>query len=79
MTEVVQISAGGSHTCALKNSGQIRCWGSGSEGQLGQGTNLISDSSTPVMVVASGEPSGGSSLENIKQISLGDGAHLCEA
>ena len=76
LENIKQVSAGKSHTCALESTGRVLCWGSGSEGQLGQGTNLISNSSTPVMVVASGEPSGGRSLENIEQISLGM-EHTC--
>ncbi len=35
---VKQIAAGGSHTCALMESGAVRCWGRGNEGQLGYGT-----------------------------------------
>ncbi|MFP2928442.1 RTX toxin [Pyxidicoccus sp. 3LG] len=36
-TDVAQIRAGGSHTCALLNDGTVRCWGLGSSGQLGYG------------------------------------------
>ena len=32
------ISAGGSHTCARLDNGVAKCWGSGSNGKLGQGT-----------------------------------------
>jgi alpha-tubulin suppressor-like RCC1 family protein len=32
---VLQISAGGSHTCALIHGGTIRCWGLNGNGQLG--------------------------------------------
>jgi alpha-tubulin suppressor-like RCC1 family protein len=45
---VTQIVAGFSHTCALLTTGNVRCWGLGSLGQLGYGnTNAIGDNETP--------------------------------
>ncbi len=44
----VGISAGYSHTCALLDSGRVRCWGSGASGRLGYGNiNNIGDNEAP--------------------------------
>src|SRR5262249_61477224 len=40
------VAGGGSHTCALVVGGAVYCWGSGYEGQLGQGAFV--PSTTPV-------------------------------
>ncbi len=34
---VVEIASGSSHTCALLDTGRVRCWGSNRDGQLGYG------------------------------------------
>jgi cysteine-rich repeat protein len=45
---VVQVAAGGEHTCALMDTGPVRCWGNGLAGRLGYGnTNDIGDNETP--------------------------------
>ncbi|HWB69799.1 MAG TPA: hypothetical protein VG518_07460, partial [Solirubrobacterales bacterium] len=42
------ISAGGMHTCALLDNGNVKCWGRGLLGQLGYGnTENIGDNETP--------------------------------
>ncbi|MEM7129910.1 MAG: hypothetical protein AAF702_26490 [Chloroflexota bacterium] len=45
---VVAISAGSDHTCALLNEGSVRCWGNNEFGQLGDGTLI--DQPAPVVV-----------------------------
>ena len=45
---VLQLAAGDGHTCALLDTGNIRCWGTGVHGQLGYGnTNNIGDNESP--------------------------------
>jgi alpha-tubulin suppressor-like RCC1 family protein len=36
---VIQVTAGGHHTCALMDTGRVRCWGLGTSGQLGYGSS----------------------------------------
>ena len=69
---ISQVSAGGNHTCALTTSGNVKCWGVGGEGKLGNGAN--DDSLTPVDVHTSNtDPS---PLSGITSISSG-GYHSC--
>lgn len=43
------LALGKFHSCAIRNTGQVSCWGSNSDGQLGDGTTT--NSSSPVDVV----------------------------
>lgn len=49
LSEVIQVSAGGFHVCALTKIGKVFCWGAGDKGQLGTGFTI--DSTFPVEVV----------------------------
>jgi cysteine-rich repeat protein len=68
---VKQLVAGGFHTCALLESGDVRCWGSGEYGELGQGsTEAIGDDEDPATVPP--VPLGG----QVRQLAAG-GSHTC--
>lgn len=64
------ISTAGGHTCAIRSTGAIVCWGLGSSGQLGNGASA--NSNTAVTVTASGVLSG----VTPRGISAG-GVHSC--
>jgi alpha-tubulin suppressor-like RCC1 family protein len=49
-TDWTQVSAGENHVAAIRANGTAWCWGSGTLGQLGQGT-VASTRSSPVSVV----------------------------
>lgn len=63
---VASISAGGMHTCAVMASGQAKCWGENSNGQLGDGTTETHTAPVNVSGLATG----------VKHISAG-GLHSC--
>ena len=67
LSEIVAISSGGYHTCALTNKGNVKCWGYGSSGQLGHGKT--SDAPTPVDVLTNSSES--TPLSGIVAISSG--------
>ncbi|MCA0252973.1 MAG: chromosome condensation regulator RCC1 [Actinobacteria bacterium] len=48
LSRVVALSTGGKHNCAVLSGGAIKCWGSGLDGALGDGTHK--DRATPVYV-----------------------------
>ena len=66
LTDVTQLSAGNSYTCARLQAGEVRCWGWGDQGQLGDGT--FSDRLRPVPVVVA---FGGDALPGVTQVAAG--------
>ncbi|NPC84008.1 RTX toxin, partial [Pyxidicoccus fallax] len=68
-TRAVRITAGDSHTCALLNTGRVRCWGHGANGRLGySGTTNVGDDEDPLVDVQVGAP--------VQDIVAG-GSHTC--
>jgi alpha-tubulin suppressor-like RCC1 family protein len=67
------IAAGGDHTCAILQSGALRCWGRNDFGQLGRGnTDKIGDNET---VYSAGNVDLGAGV-TVKDLALG-GFHTC--
>lgn len=59
LSGMAQVSAGGSHSCAVTTAGAVRCWGDNTYGQLGDGG--VTSQPTPVAV--SGLASGVASVQ----------------
>lgn len=53
IVDAVSVDAGGSTSCAVRSTGSVSCWGSGTSGQLGDGRSRTS--ATPVDVVGLGD------------------------
>ena len=69
------VSAGYQHTCAIREDGSLWCWGSGEDGQLGNGKRERSN--LPSKVIS---PSGGGRWEKVSAAAGGgpdSGAHTC--
>ena len=49
LTDVVQVTAGGDHTCARLGTGAVFCWGEDASGQVGNGAGLA-DVELPTLV-----------------------------
>ena len=66
LSNISQITAGGMHACALSLSGNVYCWGSNGNGQIGN--NSTTQANSPVEVVS---VFGTGNLDSISQISAG--------
>ncbi len=62
----ISVTAGDYHTCALLNTGAVKCWGQNNWGQLGSTTNLGGRSNMPLDVIDLGAGSGVVSIRSAK-------------
>lgn len=77
-SDVIAVSAGGDHTCALKLDGALLCWGRNRDGQIGDGSTT--DRSIPTAVSGFAAGSGVAALTTGYQHTCAlksDGAMLC--
>ena len=71
LADVIEVSAGSLHTCAVNTSNNVYCWGDNTNGALGD--NTTTPTTTPVQVLGVG---GSGFLEGITPLS-GGGYHTC--
>jgi alpha-tubulin suppressor-like RCC1 family protein len=71
LTNILAVEGGNAHACALTTGHQIKCWGEGLAGQLGQG--VAASSATPVTVSVDGT----NPLQNVVMVSVGSSSHSC--
>lgn len=78
--EVVAVSAGGLHSCAVEKSGRVKCWGENQHGQLGFGGR--GDRTTAELVIGArlvtslGDHDAKAPLHGVIAVSCG-GSHTC--
>ncbi len=61
---VTQIAAGTAHTCALLDTGAVRCWGANGSGQLGyNNTTIVGNGIGPSIIAAGDVPLGGTAVQ----------------
>ena len=72
LTDVASVTSGPGGYCALLTSGQVVCWGAGTYGDLGDGTDETS--AVPVTVEGVG---GAGTLSNVASVYAGGGAGYC--
>ncbi|WP_353661713.1 hypothetical protein [Hydrogenimonas sp. SS33] len=71
LTDVRKIAAGGDFTCALLNSGGVKCWGWNVAGQVGN------ESTASVAHAVSVKDANGNPLTGVKEIFSERGNHTC--
>src|SRR5262245_24758341 len=71
LTGVAQVVGGSNHTCARLTNMQVKCWGKGSNGRIGDGTSTDRPKPTTVKNVSGTGP-----LINVTQIAAG-GSTTC--
>ena len=70
---VTQVTGGANFTCALLDTGAVRCWGAGAAGRLGHdNANPVGDGTGASIIAAGDVPVGAT----VKQISAGN-HHVC--
>jgi alpha-tubulin suppressor-like RCC1 family protein len=52
LSNIMKVSVGDRHSCALSQTGQVFCWGLNSSGELGNGTNQQSINSVEVLNIS---------------------------
>lgn len=72
LTGVTQVEVGFYHSCALLNTGQVRCWGYNGDDQVGNGSPNPQISRAKVV----SNPAGNGPLTGVTQIALGE-RHTC--
>lgn len=75
LTGVAEITAGSTFACARLASGEVRCWGSETSGQLGDGGTLASMATSPVAVLRP-VADGAGNLTAIASLDAG-ARHMC--
>ena len=76
LSNIVQISSGNGHTCALNQEGKVLCWGFNAWGQLGNGVSVDNPPSQSYPVYVHESENSSNHLTGIVQVRVGQ-YHTC--
>ena len=76
INNLTQITTSVTHSCALTSGREVVCWGDGSHGQLGNGSNDGSTTPSLVVEVVGSETRPATSFKGILHVSAGE-SHTC--
>jgi alpha-tubulin suppressor-like RCC1 family protein len=76
LTDVTQVSAGGSHTCAVRSDGTVHCWGWNNLGQLGAASRESCQGPTGSPFTCARTATAVPELTGVRQLSAGR-YHTC--
>ncbi|MBX7188305.1 MAG: hypothetical protein K1X27_01790 [Solirubrobacterales bacterium] len=77
LNDAVAIAAGDFHTCAVRASGQVVCWGLDMSGQLGDGTGLPNSKPSPSAVQGIGDAVAVTAGEKYSCAARASGTTMC--
>lgn len=77
LTNIIDVTAGIAHTCAIDNVGSVKCWGEGASYQLGLGSPASQNVPTMTSITSNAEKIVSGAFSNVTCAKMTDGLLKC--